>query len=171
MNPDLIDALIDMFNDFSQSEQTESLITSSDSIHEALLDSGFNTKEINLAISWLEAFAIGNTEQDVIKAKRPNSYRVLNPKETQYLSSEAMGYLQEKYKNNALSSDQLEFILDQISMIGKDEIGVDKMAWIYHMTLLNFQENESSLKNESDEKDPFSYLPTHIQDHYLHYIH
>ncbi len=171
MNPDIIDALIGMFNDFSQNEQTECLITSSDAIQEILLESGFSANEISLAVSWLEAFALGNTDQEFVKLPRINSVRILSPEEHKYLSPEAIGYLKKKYQKNALTNEQLEFILDQVSIIGKDGLDIEIISWIYHMTRLNFQENERISDNEANEKDPFNYLPTYINENYLHYIH
>ena len=170
MNPELIDALINIFSNFSQTEQSEYLVTTSESIHEILEQSGFNASEINDAISWLEAFSIGNDDQQIFQAQRESSFRILSNEEYKFLSKDAIVFLTRKSNNNELSKDQLEFILNQAYLIGKEEISLEKITWIYYMTRLNFPYQEINDSDEN-EKDRFSELPYYYNDNFLHNIH
>lgn len=174
MNPELIDALINMFSSISQSEQSEYLVASSDTIHQALKQSGFTSDEINGAIRWLEAFSIGNANQEKFQSQKSTSFRVLSPDEKSFLSDEAVSFLLTKQHQGEITNEQLEFILDQACLISKHEITLDKLSWIYYMTRLNlpdFSEQSDETNSETSDDDLFEQVPTYLNDTYLYIVH
>jgi len=171
MNSELIDVLMNMFSDFSNNENSEYLMTSSDSIYEILEQSGFSNTDIDKAISWLEAFSIGNANKEITGKQKKSSFRVLSSEEKRCLSVESVFFLSKKQKNDELTNEQLEFILEQALVADKQEMTLKKVSWIYNMTRVNFPNLDFELSDELGKYNQMENTLHCLDNDFLYLIH
>lgn len=91
---------------------------------------GYTDNEISSAYTWLlkhfedypESFSF---RDDRIKGNR--SVRVLSEQEKKVVSPESYGYLMQLRHLGLLTTEQLEMILDRISLFGSDPVDIDEI--------------------------------------------
>ncbi|MCF6767882.1 DUF494 domain-containing protein [Thiotrichales bacterium 19S11-10] len=149
-NKNLLDTLMYLFEKISVesgASPSEPTYTTSDEIEIQLVDAGFDKKEIQRLIHWLESFNLKNQDESQInRLSQSNGFRVYHDQELNKISPEAIGYLLTLEQNGKLSPSVREFIFTQIAALDIAEVSLEHIKWIISMTKLNQEGPEQMLE-------------------------
>jgi uncharacterized protein Smg (DUF494 family) len=111
-----------------------------DEIREHLASAGFESEEIDTALSWLESyFRASPDEEGVIRApdceRESTSQRILCSSERLMIPPEALGFLHGLEYRGIISADTKEEILSRAMNMFEEPISLDEMKIVTLITL------------------------------------
>lgn len=106
---------------------------------------GYSENEISSAYSWLlkhfedypDSFSF---KADQIQSNR--AIRVLSENERKVLSPEAYGYLTQLRHLGLLTTEQMEMILDRITLMGEDQVDLNEIKLMASSTMFDGAQSE-----------------------------
>jgi len=128
-----------------------------DEIINDLLQMGFDSREIDNALYWLETMGISFDnffyKQESSNNKLPKNFRILTKEETDFLTKDAINYLYLLKKKGLVDDDIFESILERvvISTYG-NKVGLEDIKLLTALTAYNNNKNlfDYILNNETE---------------------
>lgn len=112
----LLDTLMHLFERLTiENEDNHSNHTTTQEIQSGLLEAGYEKKQVNTMLDWLESFnAKIQKESDHVPFKEPQGFRILHDKEKAKIDADAIRYLLKLEQKKRLTPVMREFILSQV---------------------------------------------------------
>ncbi|HHV93171.1 MAG TPA: DUF494 domain-containing protein [Firmicutes bacterium] len=98
----------------------------------ALLREGYNTEEIEQALSLIFTLpeAIESKSEEIVYPAWQDSMRVFTPEERAKLDIEAQGYLLGLVGANLIDQAELEHVLSEVTALQFPHVGIPELQWI-----------------------------------------
>jgi len=140
----MFEVIMYLFESYMQMEQT--LEISSNEITDELLEEGFQKKDINKALAWLDNFADLQKQDPANEAipAQETSYRIYSDIEQQRLNYECRGYLSYLEQAKILTTHTREMVIDCAMSLEVDEMPLSELKWLSLMVLFNNPKSEDA---------------------------
>ncbi len=129
MKENVIDVLLYLFENYIDSD--DNVKPDKDALELELEQIGFQEKEINKALDWLDSMTVLAGEQPTINA----SMRMFMPAELEKLDVQCRGYLLFLEQVGVLDTDTREVVIERVMALETDEIDLDQLKWVVLMVL------------------------------------
>ena len=106
---------------------------------------GFEKAAIEHAFNWLDNLVL-QTEY-VIALPKSDSIRVFTQFEQHHLSQKAQKFLLSLEKQNILTAQTREVVINQLLSLETDEIDIEIIQWVTLMVLFHREDQDNSLSN------------------------
>lgn len=146
----LLDTLIYLFEQLSQDKgvsANQPTFTTPDEIESNLLEAGYNKKEVNQLLDWLELFHTKMQDKQLSsRLDQSTGFRIFHPKELQKIDPLALNYLLQLEQRGTIKPHIREFILNQIIMLEAPYVSLEHVKWILSMVKLNHEGSDQMLE-------------------------
>ena len=140
----MFEVIMYLFESYMQMEQT--LEISSNEITDELLEEGFQKKDINKALAWLDNLADLQKQDPANEAlsAQETSYRIYSDIEQRRLNCECRGYLSYLEQAKILNTHTREMVIDCAMSLEVDEMPLSELKWLSLMVLFNNPKSEDA---------------------------
>lgn len=138
MKATVLDVLIYLFENHMDDEGPESgfdLTADRDSLSLELREAGFDDRQVQKAMEWLEGLASQRDHVEAAGAVNP-SFRVFGSRELEKLDTECRGFLVFLEQVGVLDAHSRELVIDRIMALESD-VDLEQVKWVVLMVLFN----------------------------------
>lgn len=140
MKENVLDVLMYLFQNPGE-EFDEDAEPDRESVEMELLDAGFQAREIDQALSWLDSLVEGSL---LTQKVNPHSARIYIPAEVQRMDSECLGFLLSLEQIGILNPETRETVIDRVMALDVDSIDLRQLRWIILIVLFNRPDQEQA---------------------------
>ncbi|MAA74697.1 MAG: hypothetical protein CMN28_08330 [Salinisphaeraceae bacterium] len=147
MNENLLDVLLYLFEHYPMAE-----LRDDGALRDDLDEAGFLPEEVDDAFAWLRDTT--PARQQLISEPGNNSLRLYSEHESERLSPECRGYLQELQHHGILNGAIREIVIDRLlaladESLDSDPIDVERLKWVVMMVLSNQSDDAAYVRMEA----------------------
>lgn len=121
------------------------LVSDKNIIGDELAQAGFDTREIEQAMSWLQDFLRQQTEYNRVLACHEHNFRILNEEEMHRLSLEAQSLLMNLERMKVITPRIREIVIDRLMELDYETIEPADVKWVVMMVLFHQQDSKPAL--------------------------
>jgi len=136
----MLEILMYLFENYM--ERDTSIRVSDEQLNLELQQIGYQEREIQEALHWLQAL---NQPNPRLKLHRKEAIRYYLPEEIYKLSTEGIGLIAHLEQAGILDGASREMVIDQAMALGSDEITMQKLKWVVLMVLFSQPTHRESL--------------------------
>lgn len=134
MKENVLDLLMYLFENYIYDEPDDE--PDRESLSESLEEAGFSIGEIDRAFAWLDGLAEQRKLPD-IGGHEQNPVRILSRDESRRLDIHARGFILYLENAGVLDPARREMILDRLTALEAEDIGIEDVKWVVLMVLFN----------------------------------
>lgn len=142
MKQTVLDVLMYLFDDHVDDDTDP--VLNQDTMRVALLEAGFEDRQITRALDWLEGLALLRDQGLHRELAAGASTRVFSADELDRLDADCRGFLLFLEQAQVLTPHERELVVDRVMALQQDEIDLSQLKWIVLMVLLNLPGREAS---------------------------
>lgn len=139
MSISILNVLMHLFENYM--EDNCRIPLSEEALINELKQAGFDPKEINDALNWLD----GLEEASKIPTVTGNTYRILTQEELYHIDTECWGYLLFLEQSGILDPLSREIVIDRLMNLS-EKIDIAQLKWVTLMVLFNKTDNREALQ-------------------------
>lgn len=147
MTENVLDVLMYLFETYADAEMAPEPDRSA--LRDELEGAGFDDREIDRALEWLDGLAERGTDS-AWAAPKDRTIRVFNDEERIRLDAACRGYIMYLENIGILPPAQRELVIDRVMALGDDEVDVDQIKWVVLMVLFSQPGQETAYARMED---------------------
>lgn len=146
MKESVLDILIHLFENFLDAEDEPE--PSRDALKLELEQAGYQEREIERALEWLEGLA--DDQGRAVGESTTRAVRVFSGHEVARFDTPVRGYLVHLENIGILSSSQREVVIDRLLALEVDDIDIEQVKWVVLMVLFSQPGQELAYERMED---------------------
>ncbi len=146
MKESVLDILIHLFENFLDAEDEPE--PSRDALKLELEQAGYQEREIERALEWLEGLA--DDQGRAVGESTTRAVRVFSGHEVSRFDTPVRGYLVHLENIGILSSSQREVVIDRLLALEVDDIDIEQVKWVVLMVLFSQPGQELAYERMED---------------------
>jgi len=108
-----------------------------DALQRDVVDAGFPAREVDKALSWIEALAAERPLLQSAEKSHCAPTRVFSAPEVQRLDADCQGFLYFLENRGIIDATRRELIVNRVMALDEEDISLDDLKWVVLMVLFN----------------------------------
>ncbi len=146
MKESVLDILIHLFENFLDAEDEPE--PSRDALKLELEQAGYQEREIERALQWLEGLA--DDQGRAVAESAARTVRVYSGYEVARFDTAVRGYLMHLENIGILSASQRELVIDRLLALDVDDVDIEQVKWVVLMVLFSQPGQELAYERMED---------------------